>query len=393
MRRKLRYLDYWILIPYIILVVLGIIMVYSSSSSMLIAQDLAPTAYFKRQLIFAIAGFILLILVYWLRVQVFYFRPVILFGLAASFILLVILMLMKITNPNSAINGAVGWIPLGPIHIQPVEIVKLTLILYLAYIFGQREHRLRRNNYLQNLVPPTIIALIFIGLIMLQPDVGGASIILAITFVLVLASGIPWIYSLGMLGITGATAVYGVSFLARVSTDALIVKTLGIGYQLARFQALFHPFQLAQNEGIQLVNAYYAINNGGWFGRGLGQSIQKMGYLPEPYTDFILAVIAEELGVVGATVVLLLLGILIVRSFYIGLRVKEAHLTLICYGIGTMLFVQTLFNVGGLLGVLPITGVTLPFISYGGSSLWILSICIGIILNISAYTKSKADRR
>src|SRR5699024_6137648 len=143
-------------------------------------------------------------------------------------------------------------------------------------------------------------------------------------------------------------------FLGHLDTNSPILRTLKIsGYQLARIQDLFHPFQVAQHGGQQLVNSYYAINNGGWFGRGLGRSIQKMGYLPEPYTDFILSITAEELGIIGVAIIIILLGILIIRSIYIGIRVRRnTYLALICYGIGTMMFIQVLFNIGGVLGVL-----------------------------------------
>jgi cell division protein FtsW len=128
----------------------------------------------------------------------------------------------------------------------------------------------------------------------------------------------------------------------------------------------------------------YAINHGGWFGVGLGNSTMKLGYLPEPYTDFILAIIAEELGIIGAIFVVGLLFFLIWRIILIGIRAKSVYHTLLMYGIATMIFVQTTFNVGAVVGVLPITGVTLPFISYGGSSLLVLSVAIGLVLNVSA---------
>ena len=151
-----------------------------------------------------------------------------------------------------------------------------------------------------------------------------------------------------------------------------------------RFQAFFDPFSVADSSGKQLVNSYYAISNGGLFGLGLGNSVQKRGYLPAPYTDFILSVINEELGFIGSAVILLLLGFMIARIFLIGIRSQNTYNTLFCYGIGSFMLVQTCFNVGGVLGMLPITGVTLPFISYGGSSMLVLSISIGMVMNIAA---------
>ena len=141
---------------------------------------------------------------------------------------------------------------------------------------------------------------------------------------------------------------------------------------------------MEQHGGAQLVNSYYAIHNGGLFGVGLGNSIQKRGYLPEPYTDFIFSIITEELGVIGAAVILALIFFLIWRIMMVGLKAKDSFNTLVCFGIATMIFIQTFFNVGAVLGLLPITGVTLPFISYGGSSLIVLTASIALVLNIAA---------
>jgi cell division protein FtsW len=164
-------------------------------------------------------------------------------------------------------------------------------------------------------------------------------------------------------------------------------------YQIKRLLAFFHPFKLENSVGRQLVNSYYAISNGGWFGVGIGNSIQKKGYLPEPYTDFIMSVITEELGIIGAIVVLGILFFLIGRIVLVGIRAQSAYRSLVCYGIGAWLFVQTLFNVGAMSGLLPITGVTLPFISYGGSSMLMLSAAIGLAMNVSCVEQVERERQ
>ncbi|WP_261805773.1 FtsW/RodA/SpoVE family cell cycle protein [Lapidilactobacillus luobeiensis] len=390
MRQKFKLIDYWLLVPVTLLVALGAIMVYSASSSMLANVGAPATYYLKRQLVLAAVGVFTGLVAFLLRVEILYEKKFVLFWLALTFILMLILLGLRIFHPSSAVNGAVGWISIGGFTIQPVELAKLALILYLAFIFGRKQRSMYRGHYLKNLLAPFFLAFILMVMAALQPDIGGASILLLITLVLVAASGIPWIFSLGIVGFLVATFTAGVRYLGNADANAPIMKLFHLNYQLERFQAFAHPFQLEQHGGIQLVNSYYAISNGGWFGRGVGNSIQKTGYLPEPYTDFILSITAEELGVVGVTVILILLAIIILRSFLIGLRVNQPSLSLICFGIGTMFFVQILFNVGGLLGLLPITGVTLPFISYGGASLIISLTSIGILLNISAYTKKKA---
>jgi cell division protein FtsW len=163
-------------------------------------------------------------------------------------------------------------------------------------------------------------------------------------------------------------------------------------YQFKRLLAFFTPFKLENSGGRQLVNSYYAISNGGFFGVGLGNSIQKKGYLPEPYTDFIMSITTEELGIIGAIIILSILTFLICRIILVGVRSRSAYRSLLCYGIGAWLFIQTVFNIGGMLGILPLTGVTLPFISYGGSSTMMLSIGVGLVMNVSSMEQIEKER-
>ncbi|MGK4179749.1 FtsW/RodA/SpoVE family cell cycle protein [Lapidilactobacillus dextrinicus] len=394
MKEKLRRLDPWILIPYLLLVVIGIIMVYSASSGELIASNLSPTMYLKRQAIFAVVGLIGAALTYIFPAHFWYSKGTVMIAVISTLGLLLLLRLISHFNPSAAQNGAVGWINVGPFNIQPVEIAKLTLVLYFAYILGRREKKLINKRPGQVFAAPLALTTVFIFLTLIQPDLGGALILAFITVVLIGASGVAWWFT--VVGGAGILALFGVlvNFIGHLNKSSFFLKISGLKlYQLDRFRSFLHPFQLEQHGGAQLVNSYYAINNGGWFGRGLGNSIQKLGYLPEPYTDFILSITAEELGIVGATLILILLGILIVRSLLIGMRSRNTYHMLVCYGVSAILFVQTFINVGGLLGLIPITGVTLPFISYGGSSIIILSICMGLVLNISATEKRKREKR
>ncbi|GEL13317.1 cell division protein FtsW [Lapidilactobacillus concavus] len=385
MKKKLQHLDYWILLPYLALVLIGIVMVYSASSAELLTLRSSPFTYVIRQIAFAVVGLFLLFFCYFMKIHLWYSRRFVIILLVLTFLSLLGLQVLRIIHPAAAQNGAVGWYDFGFFNVQPVEPAKLSLVLYFAFILGRKEMFLRRNNYLKTLWPPVVIALGVMFLTLLQPDMGGAAILGFIVAVMLFASGIPWIVSLGVGGILLVGLGTAINFLGQLSSSSLILKVLHLRlYQFDRLRAFMHPFALEKHGGAQLVNSYYAINNGGWFGRGLGNSIQKRGYLPEPYTDFILSITAEELGVIGASIILLLIGLLIVRSFLIGMRSHNTYHMLICYGISAMLFVQTLFNVGGLLGLLPITGVTLPFISYGGSSMLVLSVCIGLVLNVSA---------
>ena len=161
------------------------------------------------------------------------------------------------------------------------------------------------------------------------------------------------------------------------------------GYQVNRFVAYINPFANNSGVGNQLVNSYYAISNGGLTGVGLGNSIQKMGYLPEPNTDFILAIISEEMGWIMVTFILVLIMIIVCRTIQLGVKVNSVYQALLCYGVATFIAVETFFNIGGVSGLLPITGVTLPFISYGGSSMVVLSAAIGLVLNVSYHYQSE----
>ncbi|MDN6626673.1 MAG: FtsW/RodA/SpoVE family cell cycle protein, partial [Pisciglobus halotolerans] len=160
-------------------------------------------------------------------------------------------------------------------------------------------------------------------------------------------------------------------------------------YQYNRFLAFWDPFELSQSSGMQLVNSYYALSQGGIGGVGAGGSIQKTGYLPEPYTDFIISILGEEFGLVGVLVVLSLIVFLILRIYLIGIRTQDPFGSLVCIGIATMFLIQSSINLGGVLGMLPITGVTFPFVSYGGSSTIVLACAIGLVLNVSAANRLK----
>lgn len=382
MKVKLRNIDYWILIPCLLLCCIGIVAVYSASSSVAVAQGLKSDSYLVKQLINVMGGLVLCALFYFMKINNLKNNRFIQIYFVAVVLMLMYLLVQKRIDPASAVNGASAWIHLGPINIQPLELAKLFLVLYLAKVFSNRilfvyhERFLHKFSYLWQ---PILIASVIVALTVLQPDIGGAVILLSIVIVMTLASGFNYRYSIAMIAFLVVT--FAVTYM--ILSKSISPSDLKSHYELRRVVAFMHPFKLEQTGGSQLVNSYYAINNGGFFGRGIGNSIQKLGYLPEPYTDFILSIISEELGVVGVVGVLSLLLILIGRIIVLGILASSSYLSLLSYGIATTLFVQTAFNVGGVLGLLPITGVTLPFISYGGSSILVLAICIGIMLNVS----------
>lgn len=384
MRQKLRYLDYSILIPYLILSTIGVIMVYSASSDILLVNGFSPSVYMKRQIIYFVAAFLFFgIPCFALKLKIFKNRKFVMSYLGISFLMLFFLIVLKvISHGKAAINGAVGWINLGFINIQPVEVAKLSLVLYLAFVLSRRDGKFVPGQIWHNLFGPTVISFMMIELVILEPDFGGSAILFMIVFVMYSVSGIPT--KLAVYWLIGL--FIGIVLLMLV----LLVWTPGFikdSYQFQRLLAFVHPFKLEKTGGAQLVNSYYAIHNGGLFGVGLGNSMQKRGYLPEPYTDFILSITAEELGVIGAIVIITLLFFLMWRIMEVGIHANSQFNALVCFGVVTMIFTETLFNVGAVLGLLPITGVTLPFISYGGSSMIVLTAALGLVLNISAAEK------
>ena len=386
MRQKLHHLNYNILVPYILLVVFGIVMVYSASSDILLVNGFNPAIYGIRQAIYAFCAIFLVgSLCFFLKLGIFKSRRFVAGFLVICLLMLFYLICLKLFKGSAAaVNGSVGWIDLKIIKIQPLEIAKLSLVIYLAYFLDRHDGSFKKGHIIQNLSRPAILAAFMMFLVIIEPDFGGTAVLAMIVIVMFSVSGVPAKNAvLCLIGI-------GISVFLLVF---LIIKWnpefLQESYQYRRFLSFLHPFELEQKGGAQLVNSYYAIHNGGLLGVGLGNSMQKRGYLPEPYTDFILAIIAEEIGVIGALLVLGLIFYLIFSIMEVGNKASSQFNALVCFGIATIIFTQTFFNVGAVLGLLPITGVTLPFISYGGSSLLVLSAAIGIVLNISANERIK----
>lgn len=388
LRRKLHYLNYNIFIPYLILVIMGIILVYSASSDILLQNGFKPTVYGVRQALYVLVAFFLFGVPFFaLKLEVFKNKKFVMWFLFISLFLLLFLVILKIfRGSQAAVNGAVGWINIGFFNLQPLEVAKLALVIYLAYVLDRRDGRLIKGQIWRNLAHPALMTAIMMCLVIVEPDFGGTAILFMIALVMFSVSGIP-----ASLAIKWLVAIA----LAVVCVFTLVVvwnpKFLQESYQFQRLMSFLHPFKLERKGGAQLVNSYYAIHNGGLFGVGLGNSMQKRGYLPEPYTDFILSIAAEELGVLVTIGLVGLLFYLIISIMQVGLHASSQFNALICFGVATIIFTEALFNIGAVLGLLPITGVTLPFISYGGSSMIVLTCCIGLVLNISANERIKRE--
>lgn len=370
-RQNIHFWDYYLIIPYLILCAVGIVMVYSSSAAIEMQNGGTPQGYLIKQSFYVFLGII--VALFFSNLSLRNFRKT--KFLEWSTIIMVGLLVFVLVLGRT-VNGAKGWISLGVISIQPAELCKLYLILYMADRMARARQTGAHFLGTKAAVGPALVCLFCLGLILVQPDTGGFAINFVIIAVMMLACDFKW-------GV-GVTLVLGVPLAGYLILEQMIISgLLRGGYRAQRFIAFLNPFGNANGSGSQLVNSYYAISNGGLFGVGLGNSVQKMGYLPEPNTDFIMAITSEELGVVGVSVILILLLVLICRTIQLGVRSNSLYQTLICYGAAAFLTVETLFNIGGVLGLLPITGVTFPFISYGGSSMLVLSATVGIVLNIS----------
>ena len=359
-------------------------MVYSASAYWVQRQyGVAETKYLLQQIVFVVLGIGTVFFFYNMALKILRNRWVLFVLMSGLFVMLAYLIVH-----GRAVNGAAAWISIGSFRLQPSEFAKMILIFYLAHMLTSREDSFRQENFrLRQMWQPLFIAGMMMLLVFVEPDTGGFAILFLITLVVVMSSGIPMRYGLLWLLMLVATGILGYYIVSHYHFPGLEHN-----YAYQRLVAAIHPFQKANAAGNQVVNSLYAINHGGLFGVGLGMSSQKLGYLPEPYTDFILAVIAEELGLVGTVTILGLLFFLMMRFYLIGIRSKNTYHTLIAYGIATMMLVQTVFNVGAVAGVLPVTGVTLPFISYGGSSMIVLSMAIGVMLNIS-YHSERTQRK
>ncbi|WP_268905533.1 MULTISPECIES: FtsW/RodA/SpoVE family cell cycle protein [unclassified Carnobacterium] len=350
---------------------IGALMVYSSSSDISLVYTGWNAAYFRNQLVYIFIGLIGLIVTFNLKISFLKNKKLLAFLLGLMFFLLVTVLF------SEKVNGASRWIRVGSFNIQPVELTKLILLWYTAYILSRKQYFIEKN-WIQGIWPPFVVLFLASLLILLQPDAGSIAIIGLVITIQVFSSGMPF-----RIGIMSSGAFIA---LIAVYTRAIYLfgdKVPGMSdYRLERFAAFWSPFELAEGAGLQLINSYYALSRGGLTGVGLGKSVQKTGYLPEPHTDFILSVIGEELGLLGVVFILSLLFFLITRIYYVGIKSTDTFSSLICIGVASLLLIQSAINIGGVVGWLPISGVTLPFMSYGGSSMIVLSICIGMVLNV-----------
>lgn len=375
MKRVWKSMDYSLLLPLVILCVLGVIMVYSSSSIVAISSKYNWPAdhFFKKQLVSLAIGTVILVIVVIIPYKLWR-EQIVLAAIGFGSLALLTAALVF----GQVINGAKGWI----LGIQPAEFVKITVIITLATFFAKKQER--QTPFFQGIIPPLVIVGGSMVLILLQNDLGTDILIGGTVLIMFFCSGVNvnlWIKRFLLTSVVWIPALY---FIGNYKLSK---------YQKARFSVFLDPFSDPQNDGFQLVNSFIGIASGGLNGRGLGNSIQKYGYLPEPQTDFIMAIISEELGFIGVAIILICLLLIIIRSFRVAQKCKDPFGSLVAIGIASLLGIQTFVNVGGMSGLIPLTGVPLPFISYGGSSLLANLISMGILLNIASHVKRQEKQQ
>lgn len=389
--KKRHLLNYSILIPYLILSIIGLIVVYSTTSALAIQSGVSSIRMVRTQGLFFILSLLTIALIYKFSLNFLRNKKVLAFVIFIEVILLILSRFITDT-----VNGAHGWLTIpGGFSIQPAEYLKVILVWYLALIFSKRQDEIRDYDYQalthnewipRNLNDWRWLTLILIGIVVIMPDLGNATILALTVLIMITASGVGYRWFTSLLGLVVGVSTIVLGSIWIIGVDR-VAKIPVFGYVAKRFSAFFNPFNDLSGAGHQLANSYYAMSNGGWFGLGLGNSIEKQGYLPEAHTDFVFAIVIEELGFVGASLILALLFFLILRIILVGIRAKNPFNSMMAIGIGGMILVQTFINIGGISGLIPSTGVTFPFLSQGGNSLWVLSVAIAFVLNIDASEK------
>ena len=397
-----RKFDVSLLWMVILMTAFSLVMIYSASIAYAASEGGNQFSFVSKQAMFVGAsvlgclGLSLLSMSFWRKIIPFYF--------AFSAILLVVVLFV-----GREINGATRWIHIGPVNLQPTELFKLATVLYLSSLFTRREEVLRSMDSLglkplfvglfnaflcpfskearqktwqklkkfKNILLPIVMIALGLVLVMAQPDFGSFVVIVSITMGMLFLAGFPWKYF----------AVLVLSVLGGMG-----VMILAAPYRMARVSAFLDPWGDPLGKGYQLTHSLMAIARGEWFGQGLGASLEKRFYLPEAHTDFIFAVIGEEFGFVGMCILVFCYGWLVMRAFSIGKQARDSGLMFSAYvanGIGIWIGIQSFFNIGVNIGILPTKGLTLPLMSYGGSAVAVMLVCVTLLLRVDYENRKK----
>ena len=359
-------------LPYLLLVLtlvgVGLIMLFSASFPSAYYEEGNPAYYLIRQGIFAILGITAMFIVG--KINYERYRAVAKMLLIFSIILLVLVLIPGI-GTGRLTHGAQRWIRLGPIQFQPSEIAKLAVIVYFSDTISKKREKML--TWRQGILPYVALLAVIGVLMMLEPHLSGTVLIFATGAVLMIVGGIQgWLVAVGVGGVSA------LAFLFVKLAEAGVIR-----YGAARIEMWHNPWEDYYGDGYQLAQSLITIGSGGLLGVGLGRGRQKFLYLPEQYNDFIFSVICEELGLIGACVIMLIFSMLILRGFWIALHARDRFGALLVVGVMTHLALQTFLNIAVVSGFVPTTGISLPFFSYGGTALCLQLVEMGIVLSVS----------
>ncbi len=362
MLKKMEGYDLIILLMAVALTCFGVVMVYSASSVMAAKKFHDGFFFLKRQGLYAALGFTVMAAAMFVDYEKL--RP-----LAVPILLgtLVLLLLVFVPGIGGTAKGASRWIRLPGFNFQPSELAKIALIIYMAYSLDKKQERVK--FFSSGFAPYMVLLALLLGILLKQHDLGAALTLGLVAFVMLFAAGVRPRYILGMV-------VLALPF--------LYFLVMNVDYRRRRILAYLNPWEDPTDSGFQIIQSWLAFGNGGIVGQGLGEGKQKLFYLPEAHTDFILSVVGEELGLIGVLVIASMFFLLVQRGIRVALFAQDGFGRYLAFGIVTLLGIEAFVNMGVVTGLLPTKGLALPFISYGGSSLIITLFAVGILLNISS---------
>lgn len=352
--------DKWIYCVTLVLVVVGLLMVFSASAVMAKERYGSPYNFVSRQAVWAVAGLAAMTLLMRVNYRQYNKQSVVYATIGATTVLLLAAFFMRDSH------GAHRWIKFGPLSLQPSELAKPTLVLFLAWWLQDRMHRI--DDFRQTILPAALPSLIFIGLIVKEPDLGTALVCAAVTALLLYLAGMNFKY---------------LGYAALASAPLLYVLLFRVKFRRERILAFINPEADPLGKGFHIIQSLIAVGTGGLHGLGYMEGRQKLFYLPESHTDYIFANISEEVGLVGALAVVALFAIFGYRGFRAAVLSTDPFARLLAFGVTATILIQAFFNISVVLALVPTKGITLPFVSYGGTSLFITLASVGVLLNIT----------
>jgi cell division protein FtsW len=366
MARKLKS-DRVLFTATILLVGLSIVMVYSASAVVALERTGRPFFFLIKQGMWAALGIAVLAVV--MRIDYRNYKEPVFIWSSLAFVAVGLVGVLF----SAPVNNARRWFAVGGLGIQPSELAKLSAIFFIAALLERRMHRINELKY--GLVPIGIVVACLVALVLIEPDFGTAMSLILIAAVMVFAAGLDYAYIIGSL---------------LVLVPAIAVLVMSVAYRRRRFLTFLNPWEDPLGDGFQIIQSLIAVGTGGVWGKGLMNGVQKLFFLPEPHTDFIYSVIAEELGLVGATAVLLCFCVITWRGLRVSLRAPDKFGALLALGLTAMVAIQAFVNISVVLGLMPTKGIPLPFVSAGGSSLLINLLGMGILLNVAQHAAPEA---